>query len=178
MARVAIFVDGGYLDKVLEFHNRIRVDYARLSDGMVGPVDERVRTYYYHCPPWQPAIPTTEDSARLSGYQKFAYKLNSLPRFEVREGRLQKVDGRFQQKGVDIQLAVDLLTLALTKGIEKAILVTGDSDFVPVVNAVKAAGVTVALHFAPQLPTHQSLRQAVDERAPITLGFLQSCRRT
>lgn len=177
MARVAIFVDGGYLDKVLEHHGRIRVDYARLSDAMAGQADERVRTYYYHCPPWQPAIATPQDSARLAGYQKFAYRLNSLSRFEVREGRLQKIGDRFQQKGVDIQLAVDLLTLAFTKGIEKAILVTGDSDFVPVVNAVKASGVTVALHYAPQLPTHQSLRLAVDERVPITLGLLQACRR-
>lgn len=177
MARVAVFVDGGYLDKVLEYHNRIRVDYARFCDALVGKTDERVRTYYYHCPPWQPAIATPEDSARLAGYQKFAYKLNSLPRFEVREGRLQKIDGRFQQKGVDIQLAVDMLQLALTKGIEKALLVTGDSDFVPVVNAVKASGVNVSLHYASQLPTHQSLRQAVDECVPITIGLLQSCRR-
>lgn len=176
MARVAVFVDGGYLDKLLEYHGRIRINYATFSDALVDK-DQRVRTYYYHCPPWQPALPTLQDSARLSGYQKFASKLNSLPNFEVREGRLQKIGEKFQQKGVDIQLAVDLLRLSLLKGIDKAILVTGDSDFVPVVNAVKEVGVNVALHYASELPTHHSLRLAVDERVPITLGLLESCRR-
>lgn len=177
LGKVAVFIDGGYFDHVLDFHNRIRIDYERFTDEICKP-DERLRTYYYHCPPWQSPIPTSEESQRLSGYQKFASRLNSLNRFEVREGRLQKVDGKFKQKGVDIQLAVDLLRLALSKNIDKAILITGDSDFVPVVTAVKEAGVTVSLHYSHELPTHHSLRLAVDERVPIALDLLKKCQRT
>ena len=46
----------------------------------------------------------------MSGYQRFADAVSSLPRFELREGRLQRerqdLDSRptFQQKRVDLLL--------------------------------------------------------------------------
>jgi len=51
--------------------------------------------------------------------------------------------GRRQQrreKGVDIALAVDMLEHAFRDNYDTAMLCTGDSDFVPVLRAVKSAG--------------------------------------
>ena len=41
------------------------------------------------------------------------------------------------EKGIDVKIAVDMITLALRNSFDTAILVSGDSDFVPVINQMK-----------------------------------------
>ncbi|MCI0693225.1 hypothetical protein L0337_14625 [candidate division KSB1 bacterium] len=55
MSRVAVYIDGGYLDSVLrdEFGST-RIDYAAFSREIaahIHPDAHLLRTYYYHCPP-------------------------------------------------------------------------------------------------------------------------------
>lgn len=171
--KAALFLDAGYLDKVLEFHGRLRIDYERFSDALCEP-DERFRTYYYNCPPWQGNPPSDDDRARLSSYQAFAHRLNLLNRFVVREGRLQKIGDRFRQKGVDMLLAVDLLRLAYGGRIDRMLLLTADSDFVPAIEAARDTGVVTSLVYAPSLNVHNSLLSAVDERLRLEPAFLES----
>ena len=171
MGKAAVFIDGGYFDHVLNQSGRPRVDYEKFADHISKP-EERFRAYYYHCPPWQGNPPTPEQSQRLANFQAFVNTLNFLPRFAVREGRLQRIGEEYKQKGVDILLAVDLLKLAYTTKIDKAILVTGDSDFVPVVEGIEDAGDTTTLWYSPGLPVHRSLLEIFDERYQISKEIL------
>lgn len=60
--------------------------------------------------------------------------------------RFGEVRGRDKrQKGVDVLLAVEMLVGAVEHIFDVAILVTGDADFVPVVNEVRRRGVTVVV---------------------------------
>jgi len=93
---------------------------------------------------------------------KFVYTLRKLPRFEVKLGRLGCVGGEFVQKRVDIALAVDLVRLSCERIIGKAVVVTGDSDFVPAIEAAKDAGVLMVLYYSPS-SIHDELLSAVDE---------------
>lgn len=86
VTRAAIFIDGGYLDWVIKSElNRCRLDYQKFSAALAGD-KELLRTYYYHCEPYQSSHPTTEESARFASMQSFLYRLKQLPRFEVRLG--------------------------------------------------------------------------------------------
>ncbi|MBN1887826.1 MAG: hypothetical protein JW850_07535 [Thermoflexales bacterium] len=88
ISRIAIFIDGGYLDVVLRTEcNGCRVDFAKLAKKLAGNV-EILRTYYYNCLPYQSSHPGPEEAARFSQAQKFHTALRALPRFEVREGML------------------------------------------------------------------------------------------
>lgn len=167
----AVFIDGGYFDYVLNRYDRPRIDYEKFSDTICQP-ERRLRTYWYHCPPYQGNPATNEEAMRFSRYQKFVHRLNLLNRVTVREGRLQKIGGEFRQKGVDVLLAIDLVKLAHTEKIDRAILITGDSDFVPVIDGVEGTGVTTALYYCPELPIHQSLLEKVDERFVIDRKLL------
>ena len=64
--RVAIFIDGAYLDNVIrsEFQNA-RIDYQALSERMSGDSDI-LRTYYYDCLPYQ-RDPPTESGGYTTG---------------------------------------------------------------------------------------------------------------
>lgn len=89
MPRTAIFIDGAYLDFTLrdEFGG-VRIDYERLSTEMAASL-ELLRTYYYHCPPYQSATPTEEERERKAKFDRFHYALQSIPRYEVRLGKLE-----------------------------------------------------------------------------------------
>lgn len=181
LARTAIFIDGAYLDFMLrdEFQG-VRIDYERLSAEMAGPL-ELLRTYYYHCAPYQSAVPTQEERDRKAKFDRFHHALRTIPRYEVRLGKLEyrgiDADGRprFEQKRVDILLGVDLVRLAAKGHISDAILLAGDSDFLPAVEAAKAEGVLFRLYHGHN--PHDDLRLSADERVQVDVAFIERVRR-
>ena len=112
--------------------------------------------------PYQSSPPTDEDLRRFSSMDKFVYTLKKLPRFDVKLGRLGCVAGEYIQKRVDIALAVDLVRLSSSRSISKAVLVTGDSDFVPAIEAAKDLGVLVELYYSDS-SIHDELLSSVDQ---------------
>ncbi len=164
--RAAVFIDGAYLTKILDVDfGKPKIDLAGFSDILCGKY-ERLRTYYYNCMPYQSCPPTEDERRRFASMDKFVYTLRKLPRFEVKLGRLGCVGGEFIQKRVDIALAVDLVRLSCGRMIQKAVIVTGDSDFLPAIEAAKEAGVLVTLYYS-QSSIHDELLSAVDESAVI-----------
>ncbi len=175
MRRAAVLVDGGYFAKVLESDfNCPKIDFCRFSDIICGDY-ERLRTYYYNCMPHQSNPATEAERRRYSAMDKFVYTLRKLPRFEIRLGKLGRVGESFVQKRVDILLAVDLVRLSWGKQIEKAILITGDSDFVPAVEASKDAGVLVQLYYS-KASVHDELLSAVDEYFEINKDLITNSK--
>jgi len=172
-SRAAVFIDGAYLSKLLELdYGGTRIDYEKFSDAICRK-RERLRTYYYNCMPFQGNPPTGEESVRYARMDKFISRLMRLPRFQVRFGKLGRIGNEFVQKRVDILLAVELVRLSWPKGIGTAILGTGDSDFVPAVEAAKDAGVLIQLWYS-RSAIHNELLDAVDEYFPITQELIDS----
>jgi uncharacterized LabA/DUF88 family protein len=183
MSRVAIFVDGAYLDFMLrdEFIGA-RIDYSLLSRSLSCNLDI-LRTYYYHCLPYQGSPPTLEESERFAKAESFFNSLRRLPRYEVRLGKIAfrgtSLEGKplFVQKRVDILLGVDLVLLSAKHMITHAALIAGDSDFLPAVEAAKNEGVVVHLHHGTKYPPHRDLWDTADERTPITQEVINSILR-
>lgn len=59
--------------------------------------------------------------------------------FIIQFGYLLKSNNRFHEKGVDIQMAVNLLKGAFKNQYDLAFLVSSDSDLIPAINEVKSA---------------------------------------
>ena len=177
MGRCAVIIDGAYLDKVLAYDfQRIRIDIGRLADELAGSM-ERLRTYYYHCMPYQGTPPTEDEKRRFAAMDSFIFNLKKLPRFQFRQGKLQKIGGEYKQKRVDIWMAVDLVRMSSSKQIEKAILITGDSDLVPAIESARDSGVVVVLYYSPN-SRHDELLQACDERYELTQSIIDKIKLT
>lgn len=181
--RVAIFIDGAYLDWILRDElSMARLDYGKLSLALANGLDI-LRTYYYHCEPYQSNPPTTEESKRLSSTQSFLHTLKQLPRYEIRLGKLAfrgiGQDGKpiLEQKRVDILLGVDLVSLSIKRSITHAILVTGDSDFLPAVQVARDEGVMVHLYHGIKTNPHKDLWDRCDERTAINENFVKAILR-
>jgi len=189
MDRCAIFIDGAYVDKLFQHHlNGIKVSYGKLAQHISAGCD-LLRTYYYNCPPYQSNPPTPDERQRFSSNEKFMAALSRLPRFQVRLGKLEyrgkKQDGSpiFAQKRVDILLGVDMVELAATRQISRAVLVAGDSDFLPAIEAVKRQGVLAVLWHGTrggqgkQSTCHNDLWDTCDERFEIDAAVAKAVSR-
>jgi len=182
MSRAAIFIDGAYFDCVLrdEF-NSVKVNYAEFSRVIAGNID-LLRTYYYHCLPYQSNPPTPEERERFSKAQKFFEALERLPRFEVRMGKLEfrgiDQSGKpiFEQKRVDLLMGIDLVRLATKQQITHAFLITGDSDLLPAIEIAKSEGVLIHLWHGRVHRPHSDLWRIADERTEFTQEFINRVR--
>jgi hypothetical protein len=55
MSRYAVFIDGGYFKRVLrQGFGEPQISYQKLSE-LAANSEERLRTYYYDCAPYQSA---------------------------------------------------------------------------------------------------------------------------
>jgi len=143
--QVMVFVDGGYLREYLKKtwgNGELATGpFQTLTDVLIQNVHignifgELIRTYYYD------AIVDEKEKDERERQNKFFDALRSLPFCAVRLGRLKKAKNEpRRQKGVDILMAIDMLTKAYENHYDIAILVAGDGDFVDLVEAVKDAG--------------------------------------
>jgi uncharacterized LabA/DUF88 family protein len=182
--RTAIFIDAGYFEKVIEKEfARAAIDYGKLVVDLAGGKD-LLRAYYYNCPPYQGNPPSPDESRRKAKADKFYEALRRLPRFEVRLGRLEKRSCthcstvHFQQKRADLMLGVDLVNLSARQQISRAVLVAGDSDFLPAVSVAKDCGILVHLYHGGKLnPPHKDLHDACDDRSLIDQALIDRVRR-
>ncbi len=146
-----VFIDGAYLSKIsrqLGKGKYIKFDLNQFAINIT--INQGLwckGVYYYTAPPFQSNPPTAEEARRKSNYDKFVSKLNKIPRFEVREGRCQKVDGKYHQKGVDTILTMDLFEICTKKEVETIIILACDTDFVPILNRIRKMDIEVILYF-------------------------------
>ncbi|MDQ8023425.1 MAG: NYN domain-containing protein [Moraxellaceae bacterium] len=106
--------------------------WTRYASRLNGP-QEYVRRYYY--------TSSRGDSEARASYEE---QLRSLG-IEAPRVFPRKRNGR--SKRVDITLATEMLTHAHRKNFDIAVLVAGDEDYVPLIEAVKAEGRRVAVWF-------------------------------
>jgi uncharacterized LabA/DUF88 family protein len=150
-------------------------DVQRVVERMFAALrlpSEKYRVYFYDCPPCSektslPISHTAYDFERTAQHgtgEKLLADLKLLPFFAVREGALSfngwtlkpscygktpLTDDCFvpnlTQKGVDIKIGLDVAWVSFNHVAENIVLVTGDSDFIPVIKTARRNGVFVYL---------------------------------
>lgn len=134
--RVALFIDGSNLYNGMRDNlSNTRVNLQALVGQLLG--ERRLhRVYYYNAP-----LTDDYESDLRDGQQRFFESLRRIPYVTVRLGRLhRRNDGSLVEKGIDVAIAVESLTLAYEDAYDTAILVSGDSDYIELVEAIKAKG--------------------------------------
>src|SRR6201996_8273661 len=155
LARSAVMVDVGYFyaaagELLLGTSSRrdFRVDAVPLISAISKHADELVRgellrVYWYDAA--RDRVPTIAQRV-----------IAQLPQVKLRLGNL---NARGQQKGVDAQIRADMEALARHHAVTDAVLVAGDEDMVPAVEAAQAYGVRVHLWgIDPPYGTNQAER--------------------
>ncbi len=155
LARYAIMIDVGYIyaaagELLFSVGSRreYRVDTDKLIQALTRHADglvrgELLRVYWYDAA--RDRVPTIDQRV-----------IAQLPQVKLRLGNL---NARGQQKGVDAQIRADMEALARHRAITDAVLIAGDEDMVPAVEAAQAYGVRVHLWgIEPPYGTNQAER--------------------
>ncbi|MCH7567979.1 MAG: NYN domain-containing protein [Nanoarchaeota archaeon] len=150
MKSTIVFIDGGYLSFISKFFGKgkpLRYKMEVFASNLAKARGaECKKIYFYTAPPYQSSNPTPEENKRKANYDKFVSKLKEA-KIIVREGRCQKIDNTYQQKGVDTLLTIDLSRIPRIEGISDVIVLTSDTDFVPIINDLSEDGINVILAY-------------------------------
>ena len=153
MEKAVFFIDGGYLSFISKYFGKgkpLRSKIEKFAQNISRVKNLEIEEiYFYTAPPYQSQTPTIEENKRRANYDKFIFKLKEVkPKINIREGRVQKGENGFQQKGVDTLLTMDLLKLSQKKEIKNLIILTSDTDFVPIIQEIrKDFGIKVILAY-------------------------------
>src|ERR1700730_6623650 len=136
LARYAIMIDVGYIYAAagellfsVSSRREYRVDTDKLIQALTRQADglvrgELLRVYWYDAA--RDRVPTIDQRV-----------IAQMARVKLRLGNL---NARGQQKGVDAQIRADMEALARHRAITDAVLIAGDEDMVPAVEAAQAVG--------------------------------------
>jgi uncharacterized LabA/DUF88 family protein len=155
LARYAVMVDVGYIYAAAgellfgtSSRREYRVDAVSLIQAVTKHADELfrgelLRVYWYDAA--RDRVPTIDQRV-----------VAQMPWVKLRLGNL---NARGQQKGVDANIRADMEALARHRAITDAVLIAGDEDMVPAVEAAQAYGVRVHLWgIEPPYGTNQAER--------------------
>jgi len=171
--RVMIFIDGSNLYHSLKnIFGRTDLDIGKFSRQLLGR-RKLIRIYYYNA-----KVGIKEEPERYRHQQKFFAGINAIPYCELRLGRLVYINWPNvppYEKGIDVQLTTDMITHSFKNNYDVAILVAGDSDFAPALQALKDNGNHVEVALFGKGGTSQQLRKVADKVITINARFLQGC---
>jgi|ERR1043165_1608161 uncharacterized LabA/DUF88 family protein len=117
---------------------------------------------------------TPEQQATRIEMQESAFRrINALQNTHVRLGSVSGTGKRRRQKEVDILIAVEMMNHAVRQNMDRAVLITGDRDFTPLVETLVQFGLTVEV--AGDLrSTSDVLAAAADYYRPLGLRLYHS----
>ena len=176
MQKVIIFVDGSnfYHGIKKEIANpALWVDYLQLFQILAE--DRQLKHIYYY------SSPVNRDAFGEQAYQnqqKFFSRIKKCRDLTLKLGRLEKriKDGvtTFVEKGVDVSIAVDMISMAYENRFDTAILVSGDGDFAVAISEVQKLGKVVEVAYPPSSRLFH-LKQVCNRFIPIDKTILDKC---
>jgi len=159
MVSNSIFIiDAGYLSFITKFLGKGEHLKFKIED-FVRNISKKANTtckivHFYTAPPYKGPKPTENEKQRQRSYDKFILKLREIknPFIVIKEGRCQRIINEkgkvdYSQKGVDTLITMDLLKLSLNKEYDKILILTSDTDFVPVIEDIKKEKQVVLVYF-------------------------------
>lgn len=142
---VAVFIDGGWLYGVSRRINK-KIDYAVFYNNLVSNFGPETKIYFYSA-----VFPDNKQQIRFYNFLK---KIGYI----VRLTKVTKINDKFVTKGLEIELAVN--ATQILPSLKKFVLVSGDSDFIPLLKQAANYGVRILLVAFP-FSTGYLLRKVV-----------------
>lgn len=174
--KIFVFVDGNNTYHLLRrfFPSGVKLtgfDYRRLIQKVL-ETDMPLACFYYI----GRVRPTDKRSLQFQRAQQrlFSHLSSSRQGFVIRTAQLKFSEGRFQEKGVDVLLAIDLVIKAIRNEYDTAVLLSSDADFAPAMSFVRSLGKRVVYLSFQDIRSH-ALSKHASKTLVITRDMVQAC---
>lgn len=147
-----LFIDGRYLRDI--FRRAMQEVFAVATEGemdlaLIRHTASAQKVFYYDC---LNDLQNKEEidskfEARVQAQQRMFASIRALYGFHVQLGTLKGGHKRREQKEVDVLLAVEMLTHAFNRNMSRAVLLAGDLDFRPIIEALIRLGIFVEVWY-------------------------------
>jgi uncharacterized LabA/DUF88 family protein len=193
MRKIAVLIDGGHLRVCVKQAGKSFVpDYIEKIGHACALADEVIhRILYYDCAPYEGSakLPVSGAKTVFGGSDAWMHELSRKDLFAVRKGVLKfrgfvlspakipftptvpltdaDFEAKFEQKGVDMRIGLDMATISANRSIDLIALVTNDTDCIPAMKHARRAGLQVALVVTPggrptpELLAHSDFRRNI-----------------
>ena len=189
MKRAAVFIDGGHLRACAkQAKQAFTTDLiVKVAKACVEPDEELFRIQYYDCEPFQGSVklPVSGKTKVYAGGDRLLTDLSREELVAVRRGVLKfrgwertkaslKAAGapaaltdadfkaRWEQKGVDLRIGLDIVTMTESRGAELVVLLTGDTDMIPAMKLARGRGLQMAGLDLPNRKINPELKSHLD----------------
>lgn len=157
LCRIAVFYDGTYFFKVSNYYlyqhpRRARLSFKGLHEFILAEVSKNEGLDARHCQIVDAAYfrgrltaQQAQDQDKLFADRIFEDVLMRANITLFQRHLRTRPDGGFEEKGIDVWLALEAYEMASLKKYDVCVLVAGDGDFVPLVNKLNTLGSRVML---------------------------------
>lgn len=138
--RIAVFIDGSNLYhklKDLEIRYTTEFNYLGLCQKLSRNRPIVYMGYYVGV---VRAKPSDARSLTLRSNQRILFNLLRNKGIVIKKGYLMESGGTYHEKGVDVQLATDLLIGAYENTYDTAIIISSDTDMIPAIRKIRVLG--------------------------------------
>lgn len=173
-------------------HKNFVPDYIEKVGHACALADELIhRILYYDCRPYEGEArqPVSRTKKAFSGSDAWLHELSRKDLFAIRMGVLKfrgfvlkqakipftptapltdaDFEAKFEQKGVDMRIGLDMATLSANHSVDLIALLSNDTDCIPAMKHARRAGLQVAIitmpgsHVAPELLAHSDFRRNI-----------------
>ncbi|PIR96512.1 MAG: hypothetical protein COT92_00710 [Candidatus Doudnabacteria bacterium CG10_big_fil_rev_8_21_14_0_10_42_18] len=140
--KIAVFIDGSNLYfklRSLKLDNLSRFDYRKFVEWLSGD-REIIFIGYYIGVVRAKLSDVAGQKLRRAQINLFNFLGSNAQRITVRRGYLMNSGGAYHEKGVDVQIATDLLVGAYENLYDFALVISSDTDLLPAISKVKSLG--------------------------------------
>ncbi len=183
MARIAVFVDGFNLyhaiDAVPALHKYKWLDLAKLARCFVLPSDEVKAVFYFTAyATWAPEkVEKHKNYVRALEWEGVKPVFGQFRRKDKRCPKCRQPYNTFEEKETDVNIAIRLFQTAISDLYDTAIIISGDSDLIPAIEAVKQTfpnkKIIVVIPIGRRA---EALKQTAHGHMKLKVHHLESCQ--
>ncbi|SRR4030042_2229109 len=140
MSKVLVQIDGSNfynkVKKILPQAHLTYYDYAGLAKLIVGKKPDHINYYVGEIRKY----PGNKKSETLYANQQALFLHLRKQNIEIKLGYLLLNEGIYREKGVDVQIAVDIVRGAIKDEYDKYYIISSDTDLLPAIQTAKSEG--------------------------------------
>jgi len=186
----AILIDNMYIQNAANVFGLGRLDPRKYPKALLRtPPEEHYHTFIFDALPYAPRYNATQEQIdRRNKKRAYLEALKYCERVSVELGDVRPKHTQCPhcnseffvpvQKLVDVRISVRLVYLAWSEIVKTIVLVAGDKDLLPAVQAVEPTGTTVRLAYIEEknVQTSKALIRACSEKQKLLKSDLAYCK--